>query len=143
MSWKFWKKNKSQWPYEPYKLVIFEPKMLEAISEPGWPKNWPKNSKSSNNLEQDRVIDSFFEEPEPEPAEQLSDDEDFENRLDEILDLDLKPEGFERRLTELVRDYTEEPNGQPEPASNLTVDSNDDLQLSFEEYFGAMKEHGY
>jgi hypothetical protein len=123
--------------------VIFEPKMLEATSEPGWPKNWPKNSKSSNNLEQDRVIDSLFEEPEPEPAEQLSDDEDFEDRLDEILDLDLKPEGFERRLTELVKDYTEEPNGQLEPASNLTADSNDDLQLSLEEYFGAMKEHGY
>jgi hypothetical protein len=94
-------------------------------------------------LEQDRVIDSLFEEPEPEPAEQLSDDEDFEDRLDEILDLDLKPEGFERRLTELVKDYTEEPNGQLEPASNLTADSNDDLQLSLEEYFGAMKEHGY
>ncbi len=142
MSWKFWK-FRQRWTYKPYQLVIFEPKMLEATSEPGWPKNWPKNSKSSNNLEQDRVIDSLFEEPEPEPAEQLSDDEDFEDRLDEILDLDLKPEGFERRLTELVKDYTEEPNGQLEPASNLTADSNDDLQLSLEEYFGAMKEHGY
>lgn len=116
--------------------------MLQATSEPGWPKNWP-SSKSSNNLEQDRVIDSFFEEPEPEPEERLSDDEDFEDRLDEILDLDLKPEGFERRLTELVKDYTEEPNGQLEPASNLAADSNDDLQLSLKEYFGAMKEHGY
>jgi hypothetical protein len=142
LSWKFWK-FRQRWTYKPYQLVIFEPKMLEATSEPGWPKNWPKNSKSSNNLEQDRVIDSLFEEPEPEPAEQLSDDEDFEDRLDEILDLDLKPEGFERRLTELVKDYTEEPNGQLEPASNLTADSNDDLQLSLEEYFGAMKEHGY
>ena len=100
--------------------------MLEAKTEPGWPKNWPKNSKSSNNLEQDRVIGSFFEEPEPEPEERLSDDEDFEDRLGEILDLDLKPEGFERRLTELVRDYTEEPNGQFEPESNLIADSNDD-----------------
>jgi len=142
LSWKFWK-FKRRWPHKPYQMVIFEPKMLEAKPEPGWPKNWPKNSKSSNNLEQDRVIDSSFEEPETEPEERLSDDEDFENRLDEILDLDLKPEGFERRLTELVKDYTEEPNGQLEPASNLTADSNDDLQLSLKEYFGAMKEHGY
>ncbi len=142
MTWKFWK-FRQRWPYKPYQLVIFEPKMLEATSEPGWPKNWPKNSKSSNNLEQDGVIDSFFEEPEPEPEERLSDDEDFEDCLDEILDLDLKPEGFERRLTELVKDYAEEPNGQLEPASNLAADSNDDLQLSLKEYFGAMKEHGY
>jgi len=144
LSWKFWKKSRPQWPYYSAYYSKSHSKDFSSLAD----QTASEPNKSSEDEQLELGLDNDDLKIDEDPKEDLttttnSEDKDFEDRLDEILDLDLKPEGFERRLTELVKDYTEEPKGQFEPESNLIADSNDDLQLSLEEYFGAMKEYGY